>query len=323
MSILSQPQFHDEAAAFEYVEAAIWPNGPICPHCGGFERISAIAPNPAKRVRIGLKFCGQCRKQFTVRMGTIFEESKLPMTKWLQAIFLMCSSKKGVSAHQLMRTLETTYKTAWFLAHRIREAMKPDHSEPMGGAGVTLEVDETFLGKQATIFVSGKGWQQRRGTGDMRKIVTLVERGGRARSIKVEDLKKDEIVRAMQAADRKSVLMTDQAQHYRKIGKEFTDHQSVDHGRDEYVRYAEGYMVITTNTVEGFFSIFKRGMKGVYQHCSEQHLHRYLAEFDFRYSNRVKLGVDDEERADRALKGFTGKRLTYRSTDQRAKGAEA
>ena len=317
-SVLSQPQFHDEAAAFAYVEAELWPNGPICPHCGGFDRISAIKPNPEKRIRIGLKFCGQCRKQFTVRVGTIFEESKLPMTKWLQAIFLMVSSKKGVSAHQLHRTLDVTYKTAWFLAHRIRHAMEDTAGGPIGGSGMTIEVDETFLGQQATVFVSGKGWQQRRGTGDMRKIVTLVERGGRARSIKVESLLKDEIVRAMETAHRDSVLNTDQAQHYRRIGKEFADHQMVDHGRDEYVR-GSAY----TNTVEGFFSIFKRGMRGVYQHCGEQHLHRYLAEFDFRYSNRAALGVDDNNRASKALVGAIGKRLTYRSTDQRRESGQA
>ena len=314
MSVLSQPQFHDEAAAFAFVEAELWPNGPICPHCGGFERISALTPNKEKRIRIGLKFCGQCRKQFTVRVGTIFEESKLPMTKWLQAIFLMCSSKKGVSAHQLHRTLETTYKTAWFLAHRIREAMKVDHSTPMGGSGQVLEVDETFWVQQATIFVNGKGWQRKRGTGDMLKIMTLVERGGRARSIKVDTLQKADVVAAMAAADRASVLNTDQAQHYRRIGKEFADHQAVDHGREEYARYDKGALT-TTNTVEGFFSIFKRGMKGVYQHCGEQHMHRYLAEFDFRYSNRIALGVDDQERASRALAGVVGKRLIYRRPD--------
>lgn len=322
MSVLSKPYFHDEAEAFRFVEAMLWPEGPVCPHCGCTGRTYALQgvrtkatkKNPDGVVRHGLKKCGDCRKQFTVRIGTIFEESHLPLHKWLQAIFLMCSSKKGVSAHQLHRTLEVTYKTAWFLAHRIRESMKDGGSTPMGGAGVVLEVDETFLGKQATVFVSGKGWQQRRGTGDMRKIVSLVERGGRARSIHVDSLQKAEMVRAMQTADRASVLNTDQAQHYRRIGKEFADHQSVDHGKDEYVRYDAGALT-TTNTVEGFFSIFKRGMKGVYQHCSEQHLHRYLAEFDFRYSNRVALGVDDQERANRALKGVVGKRLTYRRPD--------
>lgn len=322
MSVLSKRYFHDEEAAFAFVEGILWPQGPVCRHCGGVERINAIKPNPEKRVRYGLKHCGQCRKQFTVRMGTIFEESKLPMAKWLQAIFLMCSSKKGVSAHQLHRTLETTYKTAWFLAHRIREAMKDGSLGPIGGLGKIIEVDETFLGQNPTIFVSGKGWQTKRGVGGMRKIVTLVERGGRSRSIHVEDLKKAEIVRAMETAHRDSILNTDQAQHYRRVGKEFTGHLHVDHSGDEYVRYDLGVLA-TTNTVEGFFSIFKRGMRGIYQHCSEKHLHRYLAELDFRYSNRVALGVDDQERTARALNGAVGKRLTYRLPDERTKAAEA
>jgi transposase-like protein len=320
MSVLSKAYFHDEAEAFRFVEAMIWPEGPTCPHCGACDRIGSIKPNPEKKVRMGLKKCGHCRKQFTVRVGTIFEDSHLPLHKWLQAIYLMCASKKGISSHQLMRVLECTYKTAWFLSHRIREAMKDSFTTPMGGKGVTLEVDETFLGKQALVFKNGKGWQQKRGTGDMRKIVSLVERGGRARSIHVDSLKKEEMVRALATADRASVLNTDQAQHYRRLGKEFADHQSVDHGKEEYGRY-EGGKLVTTNTVEGYFSIFKRGMKGVYQHCSEKHLHRYLAEFDFRYSNRVGLGVDDQERAALALIGAKGKRLTYRRADRKSEGA--
>ncbi len=307
MSILSAPHFHDESAAFARVEKVLWPQGPICPHCGCSDRITAIPPNVAKRVRMGLKRCGDCKGQFTVRMGTIFEESKLPLRIWLQAMHLMASSKKGVSAHQLHRTLEITYKTAWFLAHRIREAMKDAHGGAIGGEGMAIEIDETFLGKRATKFVTGKGWVTKRGTADMQVIVSLVERGGRARSIHVDSLQKAEIVRAMESADRRSDLNTDQAQHYRRLGTEFASHESVDHGRDEYVRGTSH-----TNTVEGFFSIFKRGTKGVYQHCGEQHLHRYLAEFDFQYSNRVAFGVDDQERAERTLLGVVGKRLTYR-----------
>jgi len=298
----------NEEAAYAYVEARIWPNGPVCPHCGGIDKVYAIKANTAKRVRLGLKKCGQCRQQFTVKVGTIFEQSHVPMNLWLQAMYLMASSKKGISTQQLHRTLGVTLKTAWFMSHRIREAMKDDGSTPMGGVGAVLEVDETFLGQQPTVFVNGKGWQGKRGTGGMKKIVTLVERGGRARSIKVETLQKSEIVRAMETAHRDSALMTDQAQHYRRIGKEFASHQSVDHGRGEYGRGA-----VTTNTVEGFFSIFKRGMRGIYQHCGEQHLHRYLAEFDFRYSNRIAMGFDDKARTDRALAGIVGKRLTYKT----------
>lgn len=319
MSVLSKTYFHDEAAAFEFVEGIIWNGEPSCPHCGIVGKVydlkgvrsKASKKNPEGVVRHGLKKCASCRKQFTVRVGTIFEESHLPLHKWLQAIYLMCSSKKGISAKQLERTLEVQYKTAWFLGHRIREAMRDTVMSPMGGEGVTLEVDETFLGKQATIFVSGKGWQGKRGTGDMRKIVTLVERGGRSRSVHVQSLRKEDIAAVMAHADRASVLNTDQAQHYRRIGAEFTAHGAVDHGRSEYARYENG-QITTTNTIEGFFSIFKRGMKGIYQHCSEKHLQRYLAEFDFRYSNRSALGCEDQERAMRAVLGGVGKRLTYR-----------
>jgi transposase-like protein len=314
MSILSAPHYHNEEAAYAYVEARLWPNGPVCPHCGGFERISKMG---GKSTRIGAYKCYQCRKPFTVKIGTIFEASHVPMRHWLQAMYMMAASKKGVSSNQIHRTLGCTLKTAWFITHRLREAMADRGGGSMGGAGITLEVDETFLGKRATVFVNGKGWQTKRGTGDMQKIVSLIERGGRARSIHVENLQKDEIVRALATADRASVLNTDQAQHYRRIGKEFADHQSVDHGREEYTRYDVGTLT-TTNTAEGFFSIFKRGMKGVYQHCGDKHLHRYLSEFDFRYSNRMALGVHDAARADIMLAGVVGKRLTYRTTGGQA-----
>jgi transposase-like protein len=318
-SALSAPHFHKEDAAYRYVEARIWPNGPFCPHCGCTGRISAIKPNPEKRVRIGLKKCGDCGKQFTVKVGTVFESSHVPLNMWLQAIALICSSKKGFSSNQLARILDVTVKTAWFMSHRIREAMTDDGSVLIGGGGLPIEVDETFLGQQGDVFDNERrGWRKKFGHGDMRKIVTLVERGGRARSIKVETLRKDEIARAMETAARDSRLNTDGARHYGVIGREFLSHEVVDHGRDEYVR-GDAH----TNTVEGVFSIFKRGMRGIYQHCSEKHLHRYLAEFDFRYSNRAKLGIDDAKRADNALMGIVGKRLTYRTTSARRPGAEA
>jgi transposase-like protein len=308
MSILSQRQFHNEAAAFGYVEAALWPNGPICPHCGGFERISAIAPNKAKRVRIGLKFCGQCRKQFTVRMGTIFEESKLPMTKWLQAIFLMCSSKKGVSSHQLMRTLQTTYKTAWFLSHRIREAMRSGDLAPFGQGGGDVEVDETYIGREPFEPAAHAGF------GDKMKVLSLVDRDtGRARSFVMDFVTSKtvgDVVAQNMATEAR--LLTDKAQYYVQVGRRFAAHDSVNHGAEEYVSALDPS--VHTNTVEGFFSIFKRGMKGVYQHCSKKHLHRYVAEFDFRYSNRVALGVGDQARATIALRGMAGRRLTYRDS---------
>lgn len=311
MSVLSQPQFHDEAAAFAYVEAELWPTGPICPHCGGFDRISAIKPNPEKRIRIGLKFCGQCRKQFTVRVGTIFEESKLPMTKWLQAIYLMVSSKKGVSAHQLHRTLDTTYKTAWFLAHRIREAMRTGQLAPFGGNGTPVEADETFIGREP-------GMPMKRAFHHKLKVLSLVDRDtGQVRSMVVDNLRPETIAPILQAnIAREARLMTDEAHVYKKIGAGFADHGTTNHNKGEYVSRTDP--TIHSNTVEGYFSIFKRGMKGVYQHCDKKHLHRYLAEFDFRYSNRAALGVDDTARAITALQGVVGKRLTYRSAGERA-----
>lgn len=313
MSVLSKPYFHDEQAAFTFVEGVIWANGPVCPHCGGVERITAIKPNPEKRVRFGLKKCGQCKGQFTVRMGTIFEESKLPMTKWLQAIFLMCSSKKGVSAHQLGRTLEVTYKTAWFLAHRIREAMRSGELAPFGGQGGAVEADEAYIGRKKNLGPHRSG-----GAAHKMKVLTLIDRDtGRAHSTVVDHMNHATVAAILTKNIAKEArLMTDEAPMYKKVGKEFAGHDAVHHARDEYVRYSD--LTITTNTVEGYFSIFKRGMKGIYQHCAEKHLHRYMAEYDFRYSNRVALGIDDVERAEIALKGVVGKRLTYQRAGERA-----
>jgi transposase-like protein len=309
MSHLSAPHFHNEEAAFAFVEGIIWPEGPICPHCGGVERITAIRPNPEKRIRHGLKRCGQCKGQFTVRMGTIFEESKLPMTKWLQAIFLMCASKKGVSAHQLHRTLDTTYKTAWFLAHRIREAMRSGDLAPFGVEGGAVEVDETYIGRDP-------GKPVRRAFHHKIKVLTLVDRtSGQARSMVVNDIRPATLAPIiLENLDREARLMTDEAGHYLHVGREFAQHGVVRHGRDEYVNPSD--RTIHTNTIEGYFSIFKRGMKGVYQCASKKHMHRYLAEFDFRYSNRIALGVDDQARTRVALQGVVGKRLTYRRTNE-------
>ena len=313
MSVLSRPYFHDEQAAFDFVEAIIWANGPVCHHCGCTDHITAIKPNPEKRVRFGLKKCRDCKGQFTVRMGTIFEESKLPMTKWLQAIFLMTASKKGVSAHQLHRTLEVTYKTAWFLAHRIRAAMASGELSPFGSGGGAVEVDETFIGRDPEVPVQGKYVR----ITHMNKILTLVDReSGRAFSTVVDDLTIAEIAPILQAnISHEARLMTDESRLYPRIGRGFAEHNIVTHSKDEYVRGD-----IYTNTVEGYFSIFKRGMKGVYQHCARRHLHRYMAEFDFRYSYRVRKGFDDTQRAVKALEGVVGKRLTYRRTDERAEG---
>jgi transposase-like protein len=312
MSVLSRPYFFDEQAAFDLVESTIWPQGPVCPHCGGFDKITAIKPNPEKRVRFGLKRCGQCKGQFTVRMGTIFEESKLPLTKWLQAIFLMTASKKGVSAHQLHRTLEVTYKTAWFLAHRVREAMRTGELAPFGGGGGIVESDETFIGIEP-----GEPKAKAGGNHKM-KVLTLVDRTtGRAKSTVLDFISAKAIGEVVvENLSREAILMTDEARHYVKLGEKFAGHGHTNHGAGEYVSRFNPQ--VHTNTVEGFFSIFKRGMRGVYQHASKKHLHRYLAEFDFRYSNRAALGVDDTARAITALQGAVGKRLTYRRTDERA-----
>lgn len=308
MSVLSKPYFHDEAAAFAFVEAVIWNGEPTCPHCGCVGRIGVLAGVKDKkgRERLGLKKCYDCRKQFTVRVGTIFEESHLPLAKWLQAIHLMCSSKKGVSSHQLHRTLECTYKTAWFLSHRIREAMRSGELAPFGGAGTPVEVDETFIGREP-------GKPVKRAYHHKVKVLTLLDReSGRARSMVVDDLRPATIAPILREnIAREAHLMTDEAGHYLHVGREFAAHGVTHHGREEYVN-AEN-PTIHSNTIEGFFSIFKRGMRGVYQHASKKHLHRYLAEFDFRYSNRSALGVEDQERATKALQGFVGKRLTYRS----------
>lgn len=318
MSVLSRKYFHCEAAAFEHVENALWPNGPHCPHCGNAGKIyelNGVRSKPSKKnpegvERHGLKKCGECRKQFTVRIGTIFEESHIPMTKWLQAIYLMCSSKTGISSHQLARVLEITVKSAWFLSHRIREAMRSGDIGPMGGEGAIIEADSTYIGGKEKNKHVGK--RNRRNIGGMGKQVvhTLVERSGGARSHHIADVSGKTLGPLLyRNVDRKSSLMTDTGGGYYNAGKYYARHETVDHGKDEYVR-GDAY----SNTVEGYFSILKRGINGVFHHVSEHHLHRYLAEFDFRYSNRIKLGIDDKMRADIALLNVKGKRLSYRQS---------
>jgi transposase-like protein len=312
MSILAKKYFRDEAAAFEHLEGQLWPDGPVCPHCGTIGnsgRLEGVRSKPSRKnpqgaIRHGLWKCysRECRKQFTVRVGTVFEDAHLPLSKMLQAVHLLCASKKGHSAHQLSRILEISYKAAWFLGHRIREAMRDGVLAPMGGGGKIIEADETYIGRQQGLGVDKTGYHNKN------MVLTLVERGGSARSFHTDGHSIASIVPIVrQNVSRESDLMTDAALHYKALGKEFASHGTVHHERDEYVRGQ-----IHTNTVEGYYSIFKRGMKGVYQHCKEKHLHRYLAEFDFRYSNRVALGIDDEARSVKALRGITGKRLTYR-----------
>ena len=310
-STLSAPRFHDENAAYAYVEARLWPNGPTCPHCGGVERISKMA---GKSTRIGVYKCYQCRKQFSVKVGTVFESSHVPLNVWLQAVALLTSSKKGFSSNQLSRMLGVTLKTAWFMSHRIREAMRDGTMSPLGGNGGVVEADETYFGRMAKPEPSpqrnGRPYKYAKHAQRKRAVVSLVERGGKVRSFHVENADKATvtgIVRENIAAETR--IHTDESRLYTGLEMSFADHETVNHGAREYARGD-----VTTNSVEGFFSIFKRGMTGVYQHCAEKNLHRYLAEFDFRYNNRVKLGVDDAERADIALAGIVGKRLTYRTT---------
>ena len=306
-SILEGKALQSETEAYAWVEARVWPNGPVCPHCGGCDRIGKMG---GKATRIGLYKCYQCRKQFTVKVGTVFEDSHVPMNLWLQAMYLLCSSKKGISSNQLHRTLGVTLKTAWFMSHRLREAMRIVGVDPMGGEGKTVEIDETVFGR---IEGAPKGKIKGGRSGFRNVAMTLVERGGSARSFHVSGTTIAELKPYIRAnIDAKTSIMTDQAAWYPEIGREFASHDTVNHAKDEYVRY-EGAKLVTTNAVEGYYSIFKRGMKGVYQHCKERHLHRYLAEFDFRYSNRMRLGIDDVERTERAIKGIVGKRLTYRA----------
>jgi transposase-like protein len=310
-SALSEDRFQNEDAAFAFVEARLWPNGPVCPHCGNADA-QRIRKMEGKTTRRGLYNCRECRKPFTVRQGTVFESSHLPLHLWLQVIHLMCASKKGISTNQIQRMLSCSMKTAWFLTHRIREAMREGAFSPMGGAGGVVEIDETYIGRK-------DGFEVKRGSGHKNSVLTLVERDGKARSFHVEKASKDVIIPIVRDnIDRESHVMSDEAPIYSKLGNDFAKHGAVEHSRGEYgYRDRESGEKINTNTVEGYYSIFKRGMIGVYQHCGEQHLHRYLAEFDFRYSNRIKLGVNDTNRAEIALQGVKGKRLTYETTAQR------
>lgn len=306
---LSDPVYHDEDAARAHLEALRWPDGVVCPHCGGMGKIRLLAGK--KSMGPGWFWCGDCDDKFTVRVGTVFERSHIPLYKWLLGFRLMASSKKGISAHQLHRTLGIAYRSAWFLAHRIREAMAESDPAPMGGGNDPVEVDEAYLGSPGYKLkndANGAKWQMKRGHGDKKMIVTLVERGGRARSVKVDNMTADTVT-AIVAANVKpdTRLMTDESPVYNRVGRSLASHERVQHKRKEYARGD-----VTTNTVEGYFSIFKRGMKGVYQHCSERHLQRYLHEFDFRYSNRIALGIDDADRTTLAIKGAEGKRLTLR-----------
>ena len=293
----TNPIFTNEAAARKHLEKLCWPNGPVCPHCGESVKIKLLK---GKSHRPGLRQCNACRKSFTVTMGTIFEDSHIKLHKWLLAFHLMTASKKGVSSHQLHRMLGVTYKTAWFMTHRIREAMRADYTKVLGGNN-PVEADETFIGRKP-------GTKKRKGYAHKNAVLSLVERGGEVRSFHVPGVSAKTLKPYLKYhIDPDAHLMTDDAGQYRILGPEFAQHDVVAHSNDEYVR-GEAH----TNTVESFFSVLKRGLIGTYQHVSIQHLQRYVTEFDFRYNHRAKLGYDDSDRTTAALKGIAGKRLTYR-----------
>jgi transposase-like protein len=321
---LKNPIFTDETEAREWLEARVWANGKTCPHCGNADQ-DKITKLEGKAHRPGVYQCNEveCRQQFTVTVNTVFERSKIPLTKWLAALFLMTASKKGISAHQVHRMLGISYKSTWFMMHRLREAMRVGGLlPPMGEDGGAVEVDETFFGRMKGVK---KG---RAGHAHKNTVLSLLDRDtGQVRSFHVANTTADEIVPVVRAnLSKEARLMTDQARVYQAVGTEFASHETVNHQEDQYVRYWNTVTdkigpngkpivetnVITTNTIESYFSVFKRGMRGTYQHCAEKHLHRYLAEFDFRHNNRTALGVNDGERATQLAKGIVGKRLTYR-----------
>lgn len=318
MSVLSEKHFHNEAAAYAFVEARIWANGVTCPHCGNADE-SKIGKLGGASTRIGVRKCYACRKPFTVKVGTIFESSHIALHLWLQAIFLVASSKKGISANQLHRTLGVTLKTAWFMGHRIREAMRAGGLGPLGGEGQIVEADETYYGNvknPSNLRTDGKTPRKfkHKGPANKRAILGLVERGGSVRTFHIAQATKANVAALVtQNVRHESKLYTDESRLYGGMADVFADHQTTNHSSGEYMR--EGG--IHSNTIESYFSVFKRGMRGTYQHCAEKHLHRYLAEFDFRHNSRVALGVGDVSRAARILDGVVGKRLTYETTRAR------
>lgn len=308
---LQNPIFTDETKAREWLEARVWPNGPVCPHCGATgDDVTGLR---GKAHRSGLYQCSQCREQFTVTVKTVFERSKIPLSKWLAALFLLTASKKGVSAHQVHRSLGISYKSSWFMMHRLREAMRQGGLvPPMGGGGKTVETDETYfhtIPKAELMPKTGKGGKRMgvRRPGH-RAVLALVERGGQARTFHIAQADQNTVSKIMREnIARETRITTDESVIYNIVPWQFDKHETVKHSAKEYVRGD-----VHTNTAEGYFSIFKRGMKGVYQHCGEKHLHRYLAEFDFRYNTRTALGYNDVDRAEKLAAAITGKRLTYR-----------
>lgn len=301
-AIHTEARFHDEEAAREHLESIYWPRGPVCPHCGGTERNTRLN---GKAHRPGLLYCADCKSQFTVTVGTVFERSKVPLHKWVFATHLMCASKKGVSAKQVERMLGVTYKTAWFMCHRIREAMNIKPEGQLGGDGGPVEVDETFWGNNGKHAPGARSYHHKM------KVVSLVDRTGEKRSFHVPNVNPKTLRPILEAhISAKAALMTDEHGTYTKLGKSFASHDVVNHTAKEYSR---GH--ITTNTVESSFSLLKRGLVGTFHSVGEQHLQRYVTEFDFRWNTRTKLGYSDADRTTVALKNIGGKRLTYRRID--------
>ncbi|MEX1108804.1 MAG: IS1595 family transposase [Dongiaceae bacterium] len=306
MTDLTKTIYRDDKAARKHLEAIRWASGPFCPFCGTLEGITRLKGED------GRLHCKECRKKFSVTVGTVFERSHIPLHKWLLASHLMAASKKGVSAHQLHRMLGITYKSAWFMAHRLREAMREVNPGPLGGEGKTVEVDETIIGGKERNKRKSKRNPKNIGAVGKEVAFSLVERGGKVRSHHVPNVSAKTLRPILVAqVDRKSFLMTDDAGQYRHVGKEYAKHETVNHGIEEYVR-GEAH----TNTIEGYFSLLKRGITGTYHHVSQAHLKRYLGEFDFRYNTRTALNVDDDMRATKLLQGIEGKRLTYRRADE-------
>lgn len=311
MSDLSRPEFHDADKAREWLETELWPDGPVCSHCGAVNQATQLH---GKAHRPGVYQCNACREQFTVTVGTLYESSKIPLNKWLAATHLLMASKKGMSALQISRMLDLPYKTAWFMCHRIRESLRDTMPEsgPLGGKNKVVEADETYIGGKETNKHKAKRQRGQQGGKGKEPVLSLVERGGKVRSRHVPSVSSKTLRDAIVTqTDRASYLMTDEAAQYVKIGKEFAGHGSVNHSAEEYVRAYFWH----TNTVEGYFSILKRGIMGTYHHVSAEHLHRYLAEFDYRYNERASQGVDDAARMAKSVQGIVGKRLTYRRTN--------
>jgi transposase-like protein len=299
---ITNPIYVFEHRARMHLERLLWPDGPFCPHCGNADQ-RRITQLRGKSTRPGVYKCNECEKPFSVTVGTVFESSHIPLNKWLYAVHVLNSGKKGTSAHQLHRELGISYKSAWFMCHRIREAMRDGgFAPPMGSGGGAVEVDETFIGRI-------KGMPKKPGVSHKQAVLALIDRDTKqVRTFHIDEASASQIAPIVrQNISKEARMMTDEAKYYTVIGREVASHETVDHSKEEWARGE-----VHTNTLEGYFSVFKRGMKGVYQHCSEKHLHRYLAEFEFRYNNRARLGVTDGERAAKALRGIQGKRLTYR-----------